>query len=531
MPFLQQRDSRFMAGGRILKKRVALFIFTVILFPFTVSASGTGKGNKMEKEIRMPSVAGQFYSGDAIKLRSEIEQMLSNASGTRVTGKITALVSPHAGYMYSGQVAAFGYSLLEPGQFSTVIVVSPCHIDHFPFSSVYTGTGYETPLGIIPIDRELAELLIQEHELIRDDTRGHVYPSGGRGEHSLEVQLPFLQVALENFKLVPVVMGDQSGHVIKALGEAIGRIIQGRNVLIVASTDLSHFHPDVEAKRLDNIFIDALVKFDPSKLLALLSSGDTEACGGGPVAAAMIAAKESGTGHCKILEYANSGSITGDRGSVVGYVSAVFLSDSGEDAEKDPETDQSASPEGDLSLEDRIFLLGFARKVIETKFTDYDYDIDTPSSPVLKEKRGGFVTLKKNGQLRGCIGYIEAIKPLIDTIAEMAESAAFNDYRFASLEAGELDDITIEISVLSPIRQITDPSEIIVGKHGIIITRGSHRGLLLPQVATEWKWDRDTFLSQTCVKAGLDPGAWKKEGTRIEIFSAEIFSEEKLGLR
>ncbi|MBN1165246.1 MAG: AmmeMemoRadiSam system protein A [Candidatus Krumholzibacteriota bacterium] len=253
----------------------------------------------------------------------------------------------------------------------------------------------------------------------------------------------------------------------------------------------------------------------------------------------MIAARELGANSCRVLKYADSGHISGDLNNVVGYVSAVFareVSGAGENGRKqNREKDEgSAAPTGqagDLSRKDKLFLLKLARRVIESRLEDSDLKIDPPPSPVLKEKRGAFVTLKKKGNLRGCIGYIDAFKPLLETITDMASSAAFDDYRFPPVQAGELDDIEIEISVLSPIVRIEDIAEIEVGKHGIIITRGRNRGLLLPQVATEQGWDRDTFLRHTCLKAGLDQGAWKKPGTMIEIFSARIFSEKEMGLR
>ena len=181
--------------------------------------------------------------------------------------------------------------------------------------------------------------------------------------------------------------------------------------------------------------------------------------------------------------------------------------------------------------EDKIFLLKLARNVISAECRGEHYRIPPYTSKVFDEPRGAFVTLHKHGQLRGCIGYIEPIKPLVETIVEMAKAAAFNDWRFPPVKAEEVPELDIEISILSPIKEIKDTNEIVVGKHGIIITRGMHRGLLLPQVATEWGWDREKFLEQTCLKAGLPTDAWKEKGTKIEIFSAEIFNEKELGLK
>ncbi|MCU0639323.1 MAG: AmmeMemoRadiSam system protein B [Candidatus Krumholzibacteria bacterium] len=490
----------------------------------------------MENQVRRPAVAGQFYEGDPARLRSEIESMFERFRAPAPEGSIVAIVSPHAGYVYSGGVASTAFGLLKRGQFETVVVISPCHVDYFPFSSVYGGDAYSTPLGQIGIDGPLSEQIASGGGLVRISDRGHLAGRGSRGEHSLEVQLPFLQVALGDFRLVAIVMGDQSLPAVEALGKALGTALRGRSVLIVASTDLSHFHDGASARRLDSAFIRGLENFDPDGIMASLSEKDSEACGGGPTAAALIAARLLGAASCRVMKYASSGDVTGDMSSVVGYVSAVVLKPAGKGAGKAVagKTEKSSAPGGDddgLSDGERIFLLRYARKVLEASFKGGEPEIDIPDSPVLGEKRGGFVTLKKKGMLRGCIGYIEAVLPLVETIAEMAESAAFRDPRFPELGERELAEVTIEISVLSPIREIEDPSEVIVGKHGLIISRDGRRGLLLPQVATEWKWDRETFLSQTCVKAGLDHGAWKRKGTKIEVFTADVFSESDMGLR
>ncbi len=502
----------------------------IILFLTLAAASSTVaglKGKSMEKSIRKPAVAGQFYTSEPEALREEIETYLSRAELPDITGDIFALISPHAGYMYSGHVAAAGYALLEEGQFETVVVISPCHVEYFRFASIYEGDAYETPLGLVEIDKELSKEIASRSDLVKIGPDGHETGPQGRGEHSLEVQIPFLQVALGDFRIVPIVMGDQSADMVDGLGEALAGALAGRNVLIVASTDLSHFHDDKTAKKLDGEFIARLEAFDVDGLMSSISSGKTEACGGGPSAAAMIASTGLGGTGCTILKYANSGDISGDRGNVVGYVSAVITGD------RDRGTSYmgGGSVGEDVDRKTRLFLLRYARSIIREKLGMKTEDIEKPASPILGENRGGFITLKINDRLRGCIGYIEAVKPLLETVAEMTYSAAFSDYRFEPVAKEEVDDLTIEISVLSPVRETKDPSEIEVGRHGIIISALGQRGLLLPQVAVEHGWDRDTFLDQTCVKAGLPRDAWKKSMTTIEIFSAEIFSEEEMGLR
>lgn len=180
-----------------------------------------------------------------------------------------------------------------------------------------------------------------------------------------------------------------------------------------------------------------------------------------------------------------------------------------------------------LSTEDKRYLLELARKVIRAKCSGSSFDPEPPVSPVLNEKRGAFVTLNEQGQLRGCIGYIEGIKPLYQSIMEMAEAAAFNDPRFPPVQAEEVDDLEIEISVLSPLRRIKNIDEIKIGTHGILMKKKHFQGLLLPQVATHYNWDRETFLLQTCIKAGLPSGCRHDPEVEIWIFSASIFSEEE----
>jgi AmmeMemoRadiSam system protein A len=333
-------------------------------------------------------------------------------------------------------------------------------------------------------------------------------------------------------------MGDQSSKNIESLGNALANALKGKSFLIVASTDLSHFHNSATANRLDSVFIDYLKKLDTEGLAKALSSGSTEACGGGPVLAAMKASLKLGANTCHVFKHANSGDVTGDTNNVVGYVSAAFIKNkkenstlSDENLRKLERKDLNSNSKNQfLSKEDKIFLLKLARKVIEAKFNGHDVDIAIPPSPILKEMRGAFVTLKKNGQLRGCIGYIEAVKPLIETITDMAESAAFSDYRFPPVKADEVSQLSIEISVLSPIREINDPTTVKVGRDGLIMSRGGKRGLLLPQVPLEWGWNREKFLNQTCLKAGLPKDAWKSPDTKIEVFTANVFSEKELGL-
>ncbi len=481
---------------------------------------------KME-QTRKPAVADQFYPGDPVTLSRQMTDFFKKAKKEPIPGKIVALIAPHAGYMYSGQVAAYAFKLLEGFSFETVVVICPSHIAYFQGASIYNGGAYETPLGIIPVDTSVAGKMADANERVFLSTKGHGFV-GMRGEHAVEVELPFLQLVLGKFKLVPIVIGDQDWATCEALAEALIKSLKGKSALIVASTDLSHFHPYDEAVRLDNIVINHVNSFDPEGLFTDLRAGVCEACGGSPMAATMLAAKGLGADKAKVLKYANSGDVTGDRSGVVGYMAAVIY-DSGAKPEHEIKSEKEKTEvEAGLSEKDKETLMHIARITIEHKVKGKEPPEFEVDSPILKEKRGAFVTIHKHGRLRGCIGYIEAIKPLYTTIQEMSEAAALNDPRFPPVSADELPSLDLEISVLTPLKKIKDIKEIEIGKHGIILKKGYHQGVFLPQVATEQGWDRTTFLNEICYKAGIhDKNCWKSEDAEIYIFSAEVFEEKR----
>ena len=486
-----------------MRKRLFLFILIGL-----VLITGQGRGTAQGK-VRKPVVAGMFYPSDPHELRRVVNGYIGNVEKTRIDGRIVALISPHAGYMYSGRVAAYAYKLVEGMDFDYVIVIGPSHRVDFVGASIYDGEGYETPLGIVPIDRELSRRIGQQSKIIEYLPQAHTQ------EHSLEVQLPFLQSVLKGFTLIPMVMGPTwNFDVCGQLSQAIIRSIKGKRALIIASTDLTHSYSYRQVVAQDEILARHVGQFDITGLEEDLRKGRCQACGGGPMLVAMMVAQGLGANEGKVLRLTNSGDVTGKKSPgnyVVGYMAAVLY--------------QAAEKSGEgLKEEERRLLHHIARKAIEDVITQKHRSEPEPKiPPSLMEKRGAFVTLKKHGQLRGCIGHIKGIKPLYKTVGEMAVAAAFNDPRFNPVTEAELSDLEIEISVLTPLRRIKDVEEIEVGKHGILIEKGFYSGLLLPQVATEYGWDRKTFLEHTCLKAGLPTDAWKDKDTMIYIFSAEVF--------
>jgi MEMO1 family protein len=273
------------------------------------------------KMIRPAAVAGMFYPASALELRRDVSALLGRMKPQKEDRRdIRGIISPHAGYAYSGYTAAHGYAMLSGAGYETVVIVSPSHREYFEGVSVYPGDAYETPLGIVEVDGGFRDGLIAASGFVVASARGHA------AEHAIEVQLPFLQEVLPPFMVLPIVMGDQRPELCIGLGEALAGILRGRNVLLVASTDLSHFHPFDVAARLDGVMISDVKEFDYEKLLQDLEACRTEACGGGPTVAVMAALAHLGVSKMEVVHYSNSGDVTGDYSSVVGYLSAIACS-------------------------------------------------------------------------------------------------------------------------------------------------------------------------------------------------------------
>lgn len=468
------------------------------------------------QSVRPAGVAGSFYPADPAALSAMIDDMLARASQPAINDPILAVVAPHAGYPYSGPVAAYAYSALKGHKYSRVVVIAPSHYEAFGFTSIYNGDAYATPLGTIPVDKTFAAQLAKMDSTMKLSSRGHVATPQG-AEHALEVELPWLQRVLGDFQLVPIVMGAQNYESSRALGVALARLIHGSDTLIVASSDLSHYHPYDDAVKLDHKTLNALQDWDYFSMSRNFEARIWEACGGAPIVAAMIAAERMGANEARVLQYANSGDTTGDRSRVVGYSADVFL--------KTGNT-KAASRPFSLNAQDRKELLDLARKSVERATRDGKlYQVSASSSDALNQERGAFVTLRKSGDLRGCIGYTSAVQPLYLTVRDTATFAAQRDPRFPPVSASELPQLDYEISVLSPLRRVLDVRQIKVGQHGLLMKNGTDEGILLPQVPVEEKWDRQTFLEQTCAKAGMRANCWKDENTDIFMFTAVVFGD------
>jgi len=474
--------------------RRILVIFLVIGFLATAGALAQG--------VRKPVVAGAFYDGDKAALAARVDAYLSAVKDLPAIGEVRALVCPHAGYVYSGPTAAYAYKLVQGKPYESVIIIGTSHQYPLDGASIYLKGAFETPLGMAAVDEELASAIAK--------ASGFSYiPEAHAKEHSVEVQVPFIQRALPGAKIVPIVLGYPTRQNVYSLAEGMAEACSEKNVLIVASTDLSHYLSKADANSVDSKTISLLKNISADTLINKCVRGENIMCGGGGVAATLIALKKSGQPRVEVLRYSDSSEASGDEGRVVGYLAAAI-------------TVGQPAAEFSLSAEEKKELLRLARQAVQQFVVEKKVIAYETTDPNLLAERGAFVTLKKSGELRGCIGFIEPVASLSETVIQTAIYAASEDPRFTPVTPEEVSDLEYEISVLTPPQKIDNPGRVQVGKHGLIIAMGKNRGVLLPQVPVENNWDRETFLCQACLKAGLPPDAWKK-GAEISVFEAIVF--------
>ncbi len=466
--------------------------------------------------IKNPSVAGMFYPDSPKELLKMVDDLIFSAQikeAEKKESEAFIIIVPHAGYGYSGQTAAYAYKLIKDRNYKTIVIIGTGH--HYGFSgvSVYPEGKFGTPLGQIEVDKEFSAKLLNSNKDIYFD------PKAFEGEHSVEVQLPFLQRTLKDFKIVPLVIGDcpikLCQELASLLKDAIG---QRKDVLVVISSDLYHGYDFEKAAVIDNLTLSFIKDLDAEGLYYALREGRAQACGGFGVVSAIMLAKKMLCNKATLMNYTNSSEVTGDKKKgiwTVGYASVVI--------------DDKSREVAMFNKQEQKRLLEIARSSIESYLKEGRKLKITETEPALLKEMGAFVTLHKKGQLRGCIGNLTGKGPLYLTVRDMAVEAATFDPRFPAVTLDELADIDIEISVLSPMQRIDNPENIRLGIDGVLVRKGLRSGVFLPQVAIETGWNKQEFLSNLCLqKAGLSIDAWKDKDTEVYTFTAEIFSEKKL---
>ncbi len=506
--------------------KAAVFGLTIqVLAIVSCNSQNRTKMNGVTLHNRQPAVAGSFYPADPAELTGMLRLFFEKAPVVKTKGEVVALISPHAGYVFSGPVAAASYRQLpREKKYDRIFLIGTSHYVHLPGASIYDEGHYETPLGEVKVDIDLARKLIREHRFFEFD------PSAHSREHSLEVQLPFLQYWLKNdFTIVPVIIGTQDPTVIRKIAKALAPYFGGNNLFVV-STDLSHYPTYAHAKTADEHVLEAVVSGQPERLLEAIRDNEargypnllTSMCGWPGVLALMEIAQEKKGIHYQKVLYMNSGDTPyGDHDRVVGYGAVIVTQ----------EQEKKGNDQGDyLSREDKITLLHIARKTLEERIKHGRLpDIDTTGfSENLLRPAGAFVTLHTaDGQLRGCIGRFLPDEPLYLVVRDMTVAAALQDYRFPPVTPAEVDHLDIEISVLTPLKRIHSIDEFELGKHGIYMVKDGRSGTFLPQVAEETHWTKEEFLGHCARdKAGIGWDGWRD--AELYTYEAIVFSEKEL---
>ncbi|VGO12198.1 hypothetical protein PDESU_00749 [Pontiella desulfatans] len=475
----------------------------------------------MEAQVLKSELAGTWYTDNPDRLAHEIDAYLEVAEA-RPIENLMALILPHAGYRYSGMVAAHGVKQLVARTYSRVIVMGPSHrMPMLGAVSIPDVSHIETPLGRIEIDREFVAGL-RGDEAFQSHIHAHM------GEHSVQIELPFLQRALGEFKLVPVVCGELGVSGAKGIAKTLLENLDSET-LVVVSSDFTHygrsfgylpFKDDIK-QNLESLDLGAFRLIKEKKLpdfLQYIENTGATICGRSPIAV-LLAMLPDGV-NVELLKYDTSGNLTGDWSHCVSYLSAAVSG-----RWKNVDGASSSVAQEQLSSSDKIQLLALARHKIAERIRKDEPDLSLEISPAMQEVMGAFVTLHKQGQLRGCIGEIFPRRALFEAVAEQAVNAAFHDPRFPRLREDELGEIDIEISALTAPHSVESHEDIEIGRHGVVLYKGMHTAVFLPQVAPEQGWDLETTLSHLAMKAGLGANDWES-GCEFHVFEAIVFSEK-----
>ncbi len=475
-----------------------------------------------QEHDRQPVVSGSFYPSGSERLRSELSGYFGSFKKSGAGARVRAIIVPHAGYVYSGHTAAAGYAAIPAeAVYDNIFLIGVSHRYAFEGAAVFISGNLVTPLGTLKVNKDLGEKLLSTNRWFIEKDEAH------GPEHSLEVQLPFIQYHFtKSPAIIPVLIGTRNTTVLKAIATGLQPWFNDRNLFIISS-DFSHYPSYEDAKRVDRLTSDAIVRGDSEAFLRTIrnveASGTdnlaTAMCGWPAGAVLLYMAEKTDDLQFRNVEYTNSGDASvGSKAEVVGY-NAIVL-----------EKKKTASEPFTLTDEEKKTLLGIAKEAISARLNSRKpvaVDEDRLTAR-LREPLGAFVTLTREGDLRGCIGRFTSSDPLWEVVAAMATEAAFGDPRFPVLTKGEFQSVSLEISVLGPMKKINNISEIKIGRHGIYVRQGFRSGTLLPQVATERGWSVEQFLGYCSRdKAGHGWDGWKEKDTEIFVYEAYVFGEQE----
>lgn len=530
-----------MAKRYVLYGTLAFSLFLVGGMVLFLSTKGTNREDidtmqkpfervyaERDKRIFHSTIAGTWYAGDRNTLTEDIQDHMSRAN-VPVLDTILALILPHAGYRYSGDVAAFGAKAIQGKPYERIIVMGPSHRAYLHNKAhVSSATHFNTPFGEVPLDLDAIATLLKHQEF-------QSVEGVDDAEHSVQIMIPFLQFTVSDFKLVPIIVGQFDLESAKRAAKAL-RSITTPTTLVVVSSDFTHYGANFgyvpfknnipeNLKRLDMGAWEYIEKKDAEGFAAYVEQTGATICGRNPILILLSMLPQESKAH--LLNYDTSGNILDDYHSSVSYLSAAFT---GQWTPAEHIAADTASTKSQLSEEDKVQLLKLARGMLETyvktgKRTTPEA-LGITITPAMSQNMGAFVTLTINENLRGCIGEIVPRRPLYQAVMDHAINAGAHDMRFMPITEKELPLLHYEISALTPPRPVASYKDIVIGKHGMVIEKNGRSAVFLPQVAVEQHWDLDQTLTHLSLKAGLPADAWK-EGAQWTVFEAIVFSEPK----
>ena len=483
-------------------------LFTIIAIIMMIN---TCNGQQSEPVVRPATQANRFYTGDARELSEEVDSFLALHRGATIYHHVAAVIVPHAGYYFSGRVAASAYMSVPADQpYKRIFLLGPSHHEWLDGASVNSEADYyATPLGNVKVDRETARSISDADSVFSYQPKAH------DREHCLEVQLPFLQRRFGDVPpIVPIIISTNDFNKLKRIAHVLKPYFTEENLFVISS-DFSHYPSYEDACEVDALTGKAIETGSVEAFIAALEQNArsgrrnlaTSACGELAIATLML--MMDGSYEVKHLMYQNSGDADNhDHSRVVGYHSFAIVrkSDAG----------------FALSDDEKRLLKEIALTSIKDSLAGKEISHSSPLTTHLSAKCGAFVSLHKHGRLRGCIGHFGEDIPLHEIVAEMARAAAFEDPRFMPVTADELADIDIEISVLTPMRRIESLDEFELHRHGIYIRKGYRSGTFLPQVADEVNWTKEEFVSHCAQdKAGIGWDGWKD--AELYVYEAIVF--------
>ena len=509
-----------MNGITHISRYFILLFFAVLVVDCKSQTKETEQSSCINREA---VVAGSFYPDNADALKTQLASLFSRAESLKTYDDVLAIIAPHAGYVYSGKVAASAYNQIDPDkEYENIFVIASSHRVLFKGASIYNRGNYITPLGKVKVNREFANKLIEENEVFV------FYPDAHAAEHSLEVQLPFLQYKMNaDFQIIPIVTGTQTLDEIRKIAEILAPYFNEKNLFVISS-DFSHYPKYEDALIVDKKTSDAILSNSVVKVIDVINENAsanvenlvTSLCGWPAVLTLLNISEQDPEIQVIHVDYQNSGDALSDKSRVVGYHAIVF-------AKK--KIQNMSENQFILTDQEKEKLLQIARTTINEYLSTGKIPIIDKSelTSVMETECGAFVTLHKDGALRGCIGRFTANEPLYSIVQKMAIAAATEDNRFPTVEKDEMKEIDLEISVLTPLKKIESIDEIEMGRHGIYIKKGFSSGTFLPQVAIETGWTKEEFLGYCARnKARIGWDGWKDAD--IFTYEAFVFGEKDL---